>query len=255
MRYYRIPRFSGIEAHRTDVDRGVLRICEGAIPAPVGSIRSGPVWTALGGSDVPSMSAGQLKCMVDGTSFHGYQFVSATISGGVVVTGVHINTNQTDVPPRLSGIGTDPGELHNISIGGTVPYISDIGSNTVFVGTGSGTKKVTYTYDGGSTEHSSDNLSASTGYYQMENDVFPNCTTFVIGMNKAVFAAGDPANPLRVYVSEPATGEDPLKEGIYSKDHLSKIDILCTNASKITALSTYQNYIVVHTDAGVVLLY
>ncbi len=252
MRYYRIPRFTGIEAHRTDVDRGVLRICEGAVPAPVGSLRSGPVWTALGGDEPGSHTEGKIYTFKDNTNGNGIQMVS----NGTFITGVHINPNQSKVPPVLGSLTADDA---TDDLTGT-PYMSDVGNNTVFVGTGSGTvpsgspgiRKIACD---GAGNHTVSSLSASSGYYKMENEVFPKCNTFVIGMNKAIFAAGDVDNPLRVYVSEPATGEDPLREGVYSKDYLSKIDILCTNASKITALSTYQNYIVVHTDAGVVLIY
>ena len=246
MRYFRIPKFTGIEAHRSDADRGTLRLCEGAVPSPVGSLRSGPIWTALGGTAL-TVVADRVTCMTDAKS-NGYQFIGATISGGVCPTGVHINTNQNEIPPELGALSAD---VAATTIGGSVPFISDVGNNTVFVGTGSGVKKVTFA----SGSHTVAALAASSGYYKMENEVFPNCTTFVVGMNKAVFAAGDTLNPLRVYVSEPATGEDPIREAVYSADFLSKIDILCTNASKITALSTYQSYIVVHTDAGVVLLY
>ena len=247
MRYFRIPRFTGIEAHRSDVDRGVLRICEGAVPAPVGSLRSGPVWTAFTGS-TPSPSDGGISTFIDSEN-NGYQMAGGVgVSGDEVVTGIHVNPNQSVIPVKVGGslVAQDTD-----SVTGSTPYISDVGNNTVFVGTGTDVKKVTFA----SGSHTIDTLTKSTGYYQMENDVFPSCHSFVVGMNKTIFAAGDSSNPLRVYVSEPATVETPVREGVYSKDYLSKIDILCTNATKITALSTYQNYVVVHTDAGVVLLF
>ena len=256
MRYFRIPRFTGIEAHRSDTDRGTLRLCEGAIPAPVGSLRSGPVWAALGGNEPGSHTEGKIYTFRDATNGNGIQMVS----NGTFITGVHINPNQSKIPPVLGSLTADDA---TDDLTGT-PYMSDVGNTTVCVGTGAGTvpsgspgiRKIVCDGAGNHTVSSLDaDDTAVADYYKMESSVFPKCTSFVVGMNKAIFAAGDSDNPLRVYVSEPATSEDPTREGVYSKDYLSKIDILCTNASKITALSTYQNYIVVHTDAGVVLLY
>ena len=243
MRYFRIPKFTGIEAHTTNTDRGVLRICEGAVPAPVGSIRSGPIWTALGGSD-PSLDSGEIYACTDAQT-NKYQMVATTND---VISGIHISPNQTKIPPVLGTLNA--GSTATAISGGDPPYISDVGNETVFVGAGGAVKKVE-----GVTIGPLD-VDDPSSYYKLESEVFPTgCTTFVVGMNKAIFASGNSNNPLRVWVSEPATGEDPLREGVYSKDYLSKIDILCTNASKVTALSTYQNYVVVHTDAGVVLLY
>ncbi len=251
MRYFRIPRFTGIEAHRSDTDRGTLRICEGAVPAPVGSLRSGPVWTALGGDTPSSLANGKIYCFRDTTNNNGFQMVSTAD----YISGIHINPNQSKIPPVLGSLTANG---TNTDLLGT-PYISDVGNNTVFVGVGdvgSGktkhTKKVSCSSTGVNTI--ADLTAESSSYYKLETDIFPQCTTFVTGINKALFAAGDVDNPLRVYVSEPASAEDPTREGVYSKDYLSKIDILCTNASKITALSTYQSYVVVHTDGGVVLL-
>ena len=94
MRYFRIPRFTGIEAHRTDVDRGVLRICEGAIPAPIGSLRSGPVWTALGGDSVRSVAAGKISTYEDDVG----NFIQM-VSTATHISGIHISPDQTKTPP------------------------------------------------------------------------------------------------------------------------------------------------------------
>ena len=47
MRYFRIPAFSGIEAHRDDANRGSLRVVEGCFPLATGGMSSGPVWEDL----------------------------------------------------------------------------------------------------------------------------------------------------------------------------------------------------------------
>ena len=48
MRFFRIPSFTGIEAHRDDADRGSLRMVEGCLPHGPGGLRSGPVWSKIG---------------------------------------------------------------------------------------------------------------------------------------------------------------------------------------------------------------
>ena len=48
MRFFRIPSFAGIEAHRDDADRGSLRLVEGCLPHGPGGLRSGPVWNKIG---------------------------------------------------------------------------------------------------------------------------------------------------------------------------------------------------------------
>jgi len=48
MRHFRIPAFTGIQAHRDDADRGALRIAEGCVPSGPGGLRSAPVFTGVG---------------------------------------------------------------------------------------------------------------------------------------------------------------------------------------------------------------
>ena len=57
MRFFRIPNFTGIEAHRDDADRGALRIVEGCAPLGTGGLRSGPVWESIGNLDLFSTSS------------------------------------------------------------------------------------------------------------------------------------------------------------------------------------------------------
>jgi len=98
--------------------------------------------------------------------------------------------------------------------------------------------------------------------YDQEWSRFPNCKFYTQGPKKTIFASGNPDKPLTVYVSEPAGMTNPYRDSPYSTEltshnagMLSTVDILSSNASKITALSTRGDQVVVHTDKGCHLLY
>jgi len=123
--------------------------------------------------------------------------------------------------------------------------------------------------------------------YTLEWSKFPNCQFFVSGPKKTIFAAGNPIDPLVVYISEPAGLTNPFVTNPYSTESntetpglaaanvwapmptpgytagtndgfaegLSAVRILGSNATKITALSTRGDKVVVHTDAGCHILY
>lgn len=244
MKHFRIPGFTGIENHRQDTDRGTLRVCEGAVPGAVGSIRSAPKWKKEFPLYIPA--TGHKLLIGQDTEFNKY----AMCSQDGVVNSLKIFTNENPVPSRI-------GNVINMQLGselsGSSPaYINDVGSRRALVGNGSSLKKIVD--DPGSPLQVSDLSADANDIYKLETTPFPNCSIFVLGLKKCIYGAGNPEAPLTVYVSEPTNAEDPFKEGIYSAQ-MSKVDILATNATKITALSTYQNYVVVHTDAGVVLLF
>ena len=100
--------------------------------------------------------------------------------------------------------------------------------------------------------------------YSQEFSRFPDCKFFVPGPKKTIFAAGNPNRPLTVYISEPAGKTKPYRDSPYSTEkpagdayagQLSTVDILMSNATEITALSSRGDQIVVHTDKGCHILY
>ena len=244
MRYLRIPSFSGIENHRQDTNKGTLRICEGAVLGAAGSLRSAPIWK----EEFPLIVPPTGKHILVGQDDVFNKFSVTSTEG--VIDGLKMFTNENPVPSRIGNLIS----LNSRSImpGDAPTYINDVGSGRALVGNGAAVKKITDTL--GAPLDVSDLDAAEKDIYQLENTPFPNCSIFILGLRKCIYAAGNPENPLTIYVSEPLSAEDPFKDGIYSSE-MSKVDILGTNATKITALSTYQNYVVVHTDAGVVLLF
>lgn len=100
--------------------------------------------------------------------------------------------------------------------------------------------------------------------YSQEWSRFPKCQYYARGPKATIFAAGNPDKPLTVYISEPAGLTSSFKDSPYSTEdvsdlynagRLSTVDILGSDASKITALSTRGDQVVVHTDKGAFLLY
>ncbi len=209
----------------------------------VGSLRSAPKWSEVFPMNIPQTGSHILIAQDD--EFNKYAFTS--VDGQVNST--KIFTNENPVPSRLGDLIAFESKATLTS--SSPAYINDVGSRRAIVGNGVDQKKI---IEGPGPLLVEDLNAEVDDIYKLEAVPFPNCSMFVLGLRKCIYAAGNPDYPLRVYVSEPTNTEDPFKEGIYSTQ-MSKVDILATNATKITALSTYQNYVVVHTDAGVVLLF
>ena len=246
MRYFRVKAFSGIQnqAEETDQDRGSLTMCENAVPYPKGCLRNAPQWTEVYQNvDMASENSPMLS-MVDA---RGHRLVISRKQSNVLgMAWVSNSANSEKMPSDTSGFTSDA------SIEGC--YISRVGSE-LFIGNGVD-ENLRY---GKKTDFNFVPLSATTDeLYAKAQEVFPSCKSFVVGPDKAIYATGDVTNPLAVYVSEPATIANPNVEdaiqGIYS-GVMSTVNIIMSEASRITALSTFRNYVVVHTDAGVALLY
>lgn len=244
MRYQEISMFSGIESHRQDTNKGTLRICENTVMGATGSLRSLPRWNKSFDVNVPQ-NGNHILYLKDSVS---NKYALSTNEGSV--DSIKIFVNERFVPSK---IGNSLVTSQATSLGGSdQAFINDVGSRTAVLGNGFDQKKITETGTSLLIEDLSNN--EEEGLYKLEEAKFPNCTMFIVGLRKAIYGAGNPSSPLTVYISEPSTTEDPFRAGIYSTA-MSRVDILCSNATKITALSSYQNYVVVHTDAGVVLLY
>lgn len=89
------------------------------------------------------------------------------------------------------------------------------------------------------------------GRYDEAKIPFPPCTSFVRADGGEIYAAGNLAQPLRIWVTARPNAVHEFYEGIYSLER-SYVDCRFTRATRITALSHYQQVIVAHTDAGAV---
>ena len=251
MRFFRVPAFTGIETHRDDADRGSLRVVEGCVPHGPGGLRSGPVWTKVG--DVDLFSDSDQNYMTAGDDGKGNSVVYVSRTGEVHDIAV-FSTEHTE----LVSLGA------SYNVAAPTPYrssdavITPIGNRLYAMG--DGTAEAAYIGKGPPTATAS--VFPDEMLYDQEWSRFPNCKFYTQGPKKTIFASGNPDKPLTVYVSEPAGLTSPYRDNPYSTEEtthhpgaLSTVDILSSNASKITALSTRGDQVVVHTDKGCHLLY
>ena len=252
MRFFRIPSFTGIEAHRDDADRGSLRIVEGCLPHGPGGLRSGPVWKKIG--DVQFVSDNNQNKISSGDDGNGNSIVFVSRNNEVhdiaLLTTEHTEfeslTSQENFTFEASDIFTN-GPANITPIGNRLLAIGDGSTESVFAGKG---------------PDDSFEVFPDEDLYSQEWSRFPKCRFYVQGPKKTIFAAGNPDKPLTVYISEPAGLTSPYRDTPYSTEStvynagvLSTVDILGSNASQITALSTRGDQVVVHTDKGCHLLY
>ena len=251
MRFFRIPAFTGIETHRDDADRGSLRVVEGCVPHGPGGLRSGPIWKKVGDVDLFSDSDQNHMHASDDGKGNSVVYVSRTDEVHDIAV---FSTEHTD----LVSLGA------SYNVAAPTPYrssdavITPIGNRLYAMG--DGTAEAAYIGKGPPTAIAS--VFPDEMLYDQEWSRFPNCKFYTQGPKKTIFAAGNPDKPLTVYVSEPAGLTNPYRDSPHSTEltnhnpgALSTVDILSSNASKITALSTRGDQVVVHTDKGCHLLY
>lgn len=253
MRYFRIKNFTGLkaQAEQTDLDRGSLTVCENAVPYPKGCIQSAPMWERVYPDLNISGNADNLIDILDGNGNH----VIVSRDNGGIVKGLAWSSSKSVDVKKLPHEEASIVDANNHLNGG---FISQVGRE-LFIGDGVGEN----IHWGASTARRFEKLSVSTGnpdlaLYGQANEAFPAATTFVVGPDKAIYASGKKTDPLSVYVSEPATIANPdsfsAVQGVFS-GVLSQVKIIMSDATRVTALSTFRNYVVVHTNGGVVLLY
>lgn len=253
MRFFRIPSFTGIESHRDDADRGSLRSIEGCLPHGPGGVRSAPVWEEVGEVDMYSETEYNMVSAADDGNGNSLLFVSRL---GQVTDIAILSSENTEVGPFGANYLVSDSIVHNQKTGA----ISPIGDRKFAVG--DGTAEAVYVGKGppgGSASVFPDEV-----LYRQEWSRFPNCKHYVQGPNKTIYAAGNPEKPLTVYISEPAGSTNPNVDSPYSTEltppankpgKLSTVDILASKASKITALTSNGNQVIVHTDKGCHVLY
>ena len=255
MRFFRIPAFTGIETHRDDADRGSLRVVEGCLPHGPGGLRSGPVWEDVGTVDIVSVDEENHLTAADDGNGNSMLFVSR-------LDEVHdmaiMSTEHTEVGTFGDTYSVvDPVDLYEQGRA----ILTPVGSRLFAFGDGDG--EAVFTGKGPPAIQDT-KIFPDARLYSFEWARFPNCNFFVQGPKKTLFAAGNPARPLTVYISEPAGKTKPYRDSPYSTEapagdayagQLSTVDILMSNASRITGLSSRGDQVVVHTDKGCHILY
>lgn len=262
MEYFPIQNFRPVEAKEssTDQDRSVLRLCEGFAPYPQGAVCAGPHWRLLGASsairsDIEAALAGE-----DATKTH---FVTVTRGGvvflvawsmllGKALGGVCIasaaSTNLASGAVVVAFSGSDVARGKDSS----APWYGSYVAGRWLLGNGKDDNLIyhdgTLRYLGPSSEPEDPNLRARVR--------IPPCRVFRQHVNLSLFAAGNLTDHrLRVWICEAPNQREGFLEGIYSLE-TSYIDIQPHGgASEIVALSVFQQYVTVHTDAKPVNLF
>ena len=255
VRYFRIVSFSGIESHRDDADRGSLRLVEGCIPHSQGGLRSAPVWDTLG--DYSSMSSGSENSIKGAEDSEGNNLLIVSRDNEAHDLALRSKDNTS-----LRSLGGIYPILDDDTFLEGKCVLSEVGNNTYAFGDGS--KDALFISEDGGTEDSSEIYKQKPDYaeYSHEWSKFPKCTMFLIGPGKCLYAAGNPNSPLTVYITEPASKSVKRRDSphstsntVFNAGNLSTVDILMSNASRITSLSIKGDSVIVHTDKGCHLLY
>ena len=239
----------------TNQDRTVLRLLDGMVAVPIGALASGPEWKSMWGiTDLPATAALVLAAADAGKAHlftirrgnHVFIVVwSLAISKPLGLFYVTAGTptdfdfDSADVVTLASPVNTAYRDKD-----GTAPWFASRIGPRWYLGNG---VDPNLQWHGGALS-----LLGPTGVptdiYDMSRYRLPPCTTFIVGGTNSIFASGNAVSPKRVWVVHPPTKDFTWNEGVYSLD-TSFIDLDYTDATKITALSAFQNYITAHTDA------
>jgi hypothetical protein len=225
------------------------------MPHGPGGLRSAPVWSDVGSiTNVSDSEANSLSAANDG---QGNSVLAVSKQGQIhdLALVTKEGTSITNFLPDYSVI--NPIGLYDYD----KAIIAPVGNKLYSFGDGDGEA----VFVGKANPDVVDNfVAADNELYKYEWSRFPNCKFFIQGPKKTLYASGNPEHPLRVYISEPATKTTPDRDSPYSTEdptseatggQLSVVDILMSNATQITALSSRGDQIVVHTDKGCHILY
>lgn len=250
MRYFRIPAFSGIEAHRDDANRGSLRVVEGCFPLATGGMSSGPVWEDLDTIDPNVLSPTKENFVSVKADENENSFLFA--SRNSKIHDIHVMLEPRTTVGELGSDGLV--YMSNEEFYQRKVYFNSIGNRTVMIGEGSADPLAIG--KGPPSQQGVDMaIVPDLTTYGQEWKVFKRCKYFLVGPNKCIFAAGNCLDPLAVYVSEPAGLSNPNRDSPYSNFAISRVNILMSNATLITGLSLKGTQVIVHTDTGCHLLY
>jgi hypothetical protein len=264
METFTIRNFKPIEGKEdaTDQDRGVLRICEGVAPVPQGALCAGPQWKPLWGK-----TDGYFFNLIGGNftaANPGKSHIATITSGGHKFLVVW--SNYSSFPLGIFYLGGDPTNtdldsgvvvfdspvtaVYRDKHATAIWYASPVQGRIIF---GNGVDDNLVWANGQLTVLGP--AAAPADPNKRSRVRIPPCTTFRQHVNRSLFAAGNAATPMRVWIADAPNMGEPFIDGIYSLA-TSFIDVHPLNgATRITALSVFQQYVTAHTDKAPVNLY
>lgn len=262
LQYLSIPVLRGIEGLTDSLDRkpGGFRQAIGVAPFPAGSLTTGLRWRPALADGGDPISIADLKALVPQhkTSYHAYLWEAGDfralligrlepmhITGLVVLEGNLADLDTEDPPASTLTLVPNVGTLSD------QPWFPSRVLDRIYIGNGVDPNLRYFNGEVG--------LLTATGpdnYSHKEVESFPPCRCFSIGRQRQIYAAGNNENPLRVWVGARITDQNGLCEGVESLE-TSYTDITPSwqGDYPITAISTFQHYTAVHSQAGVVVLF
>lgn len=268
MLYHSIKSFRGVETKEesSDQDRTVARDCTGLIPVPQGALSNGPKWSLLWGiNDLPARMA-TLLAAANQTKAHivrlargsHVMLICWSIPQSRALGLFNVGSEEVADFASTSGITLTclPAPAFTVSSPYTNKdslaswFISRIGASWIL---GNGIDQNLIYQDG---------VLSVFGPGTAPEDIndrfrvrIPPCTSFRLNERRNLFAAGNAAQPMRVWITDTPSEIYQFPTGVNSLDR-SFIDIhSASGATRITALSLFDSYVTVHTDSSPVNIY
>lgn len=245
----------------TDQDRTVLRLCSGLIPVPQGALSTGPYWKLLWGiDDLPDRAAAALVG-ADANKAHILKLYRTDRTFLIVWSLVHaraLGFFEVVSAPGESDLDSTTGVMLEAPVGAvwrdkdpTALWFESIVGDHIILGNGIDGN---LDWSGGALALLGPAATPSSPYNKARVRIPPS-TCFRQHVNGSVFAAGNEDQPLRVWITDEPNEQHPIFLGINSL-LTSFIDIRPhLGATRITALSVYQQYVTAHTDRSPINLY
>lgn len=255
MRLFHMRRFAGIETKYdpADQDRGTLRRADSILVAPVGTLSRGPRWHVLhGGSSMASLLSSAVAGLADGVHFltirsaAGWTLLVAWDRAPAVPVGIwHVSGSITGLETAPLTVSLEPvGEGMQAGRQWFGRWIGE----RLFLGNGLD-RNLCWA------ENTLRLLGAEFHQtHDRENPAaheFPPCTCFTQDTAGRIFAAGNQERPLRIWISDPASRNFPVNEGVRYVDR-SSVEVFCEGA-RITSIAMHGARLIAHLgDRGAV---
>lgn len=263
MDYFNIRNFRPIEVKEdgTDQDRSVLRLCEGLVPVPQGALSAGPEWKPLWGVTDLHTQAATLLSGADQDLSHILHLQRGNRTF-LIVWSIPLTRPLGFFEVVSDPVDTelDDGAGATLTAPASAPY-RDLDATALWYASHVGNRWLLGNGVNNNLVWSDDTLSVwgpaapPADLYDPAKERVPPCTCFRMHVNRSIFATGNAAHPLRVWITARPTEKHPVVDGVQSLA-TSFIDIHASRGAKRTvALSVYQQYVTVHTDAGPVNLF
>jgi len=255
MRFFPIPQFRPLETKddASQQDRTVLRRADSVVAVPNGALGNGPCWRPLWG--LVAVDAA-IETALAGASATQAHFVSIS-RGAHTLLLVWSRLEEAALGIfDASGDGTDaqldaasgvvvsaPADPLWRGKDGSAPWYLSLVDGEVWLGNGI---DANLRWNGSWLE----TLGASVapgGIYERSRHAIPPCTCFAVATTRQLLCGGNAQTPKRVWIVQQPVASEAIVRGLTNPD-TDFVDLTLTSATRITGMSSWQNYVTIHTD-------